>query len=457
MSIAILLQQILIIFLEIGTGAAVTKLGIMDDRNSKFLSNLVMSVTLPCTLLASASIDGGREAVAGMLKGYVVLEIFYILTIGICLVLSRAMHLTRGQKAVLVGAAVMPNSAFIGIPLISALLGSEAGALYGAAGIMAYNILFFTYVQHLFDPEAKVSIKAFLTPTNITTAIMVVMLVTGLRLPAILDSFCKAVGNTTTPLALMIAGSMLARSDLKKLVTNPMVWLITALRCVVFPLGFLAALYFLPLDRTLCMAILILASCPAGSLTAVLAKQYDTEGELATSNGSSPRFGCVREKEERFFLMANVYDKLKEMNITLPAPPPKGGVYTPVMEFGDHLLYCSGCGPDIGDGHNIVGKVGGDLTLEQGQKAAYNCMLNLLANLDAKLGDLNRIKRCVKVLGFVNCTDDFAQQPQVINGGSNLLFELFGEEKGLPARTAMGTNSCPGNIAVEIEMLVEYE
>lgn len=73
-----------------------------------------MSVTLPCTLLASASIDGGREAVAGMLKGYVVLEIFYILTIGICLVLSRAMHLTRGQKAVLVGAAVMPNSAFIG-------------------------------------------------------------------------------------------------------------------------------------------------------------------------------------------------------------------------------------------------------------------------------------------------------------------------------------------------------
>ena len=186
------------------------------------------------------------------------------------------------ECAVLVGAAVMPNSAFIGIPLISALLGSEAGALYGAAGIMAYNILFFTYVQHLFDPEAKVSIKAFLTPTNITTAIMVVMLVTGLRLPAILDSFCKGVGNTTTPLALMIAGGMLARSDLKKLVTNPMVWLITALRCVVFPLGFLAALYFLPLDRTLCMAILILASCPAGSLTAVLAKQYDTEGELAS-------------------------------------------------------------------------------------------------------------------------------------------------------------------------------
>lgn len=155
--------------------------------------------------------------------------------------------------------------------------------------------------------------------------------------------------------------------------------------------------------------------------------------------------------------MANVYDKLKEKGITLPAPPPKGGVYTPVQEFGDHLLYCSGCGPDIGGGNTVTGKVGRDLTVEEGQKAAYNCMLNLLANLDAKLGDLNRIKRFVKVLAFVNCTDDFDKQPMVVNGGSNLILELFGEEKGLPARTAIGTNATPGNIACEIEVLVEYE
>ena len=252
MSIAILLQQILIIFLEIGTGAAITRLGILDDSNSKFLSNLVMTVSLPCTLLASASIDGGRAAVVGMLKGYVVLELFYLVTTAFCLCLSKALGLTPGQKAVLIGTAVLPNSAFIGIPLASALLGSEAGALYGAAGIMAYNILFFTYVQHLFAPKAKVSLKTFLTPANVTTALMVVMLVSGLRLPGILESFCKAMGNTTTPLALMIAG------------------------------GMLAVLCLLPLDPTLRMAVLILASCPAGSLTAVLAKQYDTEGELAS-------------------------------------------------------------------------------------------------------------------------------------------------------------------------------
>ncbi|MCI8661206.1 MAG: RidA family protein [Lachnospiraceae bacterium] len=155
--------------------------------------------------------------------------------------------------------------------------------------------------------------------------------------------------------------------------------------------------------------------------------------------------------------MSDVYEVLKEKGITLPAPPPKGGVYTPVQEFGDKFLYCSGCGPDLGDGNNITGKLGRDLTVEEGQKAAYNCVLNLLANLDAKIGDLNRIKRFVKVLAFVNSADDFVQQPQVVNGGSNLLAELFGEEAGVPARSAIGSNALPGGIACEIEVLVELK
>lgn len=153
----------------------------------------------------------------------------------------------------------------------------------------------------------------------------------------------------------------------------------------------------------------------------------------------------------------NIYDVLKEKGITLQAPPPKGGVYTPVQEFGTNLLYCSGCGPDLGNGNTVVGRVGENLTLEEGQKAAYNCMLNLLANLDAKTGDLNKIKRFVKVLAFVNSADDFDKQPQVVNGGSNLLVDLFGEEVGCPARTAIGVNTLPGGIACEIEVLVELK
>lgn len=155
--------------------------------------------------------------------------------------------------------------------------------------------------------------------------------------------------------------------------------------------------------------------------------------------------------------MENVYDKMKERNIVLPAPPAKGGVYTPVQEFGANFLYCSGCGTDLGNGNTVVGKLGKNLTIEEGQKGAYNCMLNLLANLDGKIGDLNKIKRFVKVLAFVNSTDDFDKQPQVVNGGSNLLIDLFGEDIGCPARTAIGVNATPGGIACEIEVLVELK
>lgn len=154
--------------------------------------------------------------------------------------------------------------------------------------------------------------------------------------------------------------------------------------------------------------------------------------------------------------MNDVYEKIEKLGITLPQPPGKGGIYTSVQEFGEHLLYCSGCGPALGE-ENVVGTLGKDLTLEEGQRAAYNCVLNLLANLQNKLGDLNRIKRFVKVLAFVRSADDFDQQPQVVNGGSQLILDLFGKEKGLPARTAIGTNATPGGIACEIEVLVEYE
>lgn len=155
--------------------------------------------------------------------------------------------------------------------------------------------------------------------------------------------------------------------------------------------------------------------------------------------------------------MNDVYTLLAQKGITLPKPPAKGGIYTPVQEFGDRFLYCSGCGPDIGNGTNILGKLGKDLTVEEGQKAAYQCMLNLLSNLHEKIGDLNRIKRFVKVLAFVNCTDDFTMQPQVVNGGSQLLADLFGESAGTPARSAIGTNSLPGGIACEIEVLIELK
>lgn len=146
---------------------------------------------------------------------------------------------------------------------------------------------------------------------------------------------------------------------------------------------------------------------------------------------------------------------LKEKGIQLPVSAPPLANYLKAVRVGK-LIYLSGTGPMQESGKFITGKLGESLTLEQGQEAARLSGLNLLSALKAEIKNLDNVKRIVKVLGMVNCTPDFIQQPQVINGFSDLMVEVFGE-KGKHARSAVGVGSLPANIPVEIEMIVEIK
>ena len=147
--------------------------------------------------------------------------------------------------------------------------------------------------------------------------------------------------------------------------------------------------------------------------------------------------------------------KLKELGIELYAPTKAMGNYVKVVRTGN-LLYFAGHGPTRADNSNITGKVGKELTLEQGYEAAKQTGVALLSTLKAEIGDLNKVKRIVKVFGMVNCTQEFVDQPKVINGFSDLIVAIFGE-KGKHARSAVGMYMLPSNIAVEIEIIVEVE
>lgn len=149
----------------------------------------------------------------------------------------------------------------------------------------------------------------------------------------------------------------------------------------------------------------------------------------------------------------NVYERIKELGLEIPKAPVKGGVYAPAREFGENLVYISGCGPLIGE--PVSGKVGREVTKEEAKNYARNAMLNVLAVLESQIGDLNKVKQAVKILTFVASDDSFDQQPFVANGASELLVNLFGEEKGTPSRSAVGVNVLPGNIPVEIEAIFE--
>jgi enamine deaminase RidA (YjgF/YER057c/UK114 family) len=147
--------------------------------------------------------------------------------------------------------------------------------------------------------------------------------------------------------------------------------------------------------------------------------------------------------------------RLKELQITLPPAPKPVAKYKPAVQVGN-VLYVSGHGPARVDGNSpVAGRLGDDLTLEQGKEAARLVGLAILSTVRNTLGSLDRVKRLVKTLGMVNATADFKDQPQVINGFSELMAEVFGDDAGVGARSAVGMGSLPANIPVEVECIFE--
>ncbi len=155
--------------------------------------------------------------------------------------------------------------------------------------------------------------------------------------------------------------------------------------------------------------------------------------------------------------MPEIEEKLNEMGYQLTEPRRSAvGNFVPAVRTGN-LVYTAGTGPGLPDGGLLhVGKLGAEISIEQGYDCARLTMLNLLSNLKGEIGDLDKVKRVVKLLCMVNAAPEFTQTPQVANGASDLLVSLFGE-KGRHARSAVGMSTLPGNMPIEIEMIVEVE
>jgi enamine deaminase RidA (YjgF/YER057c/UK114 family) len=152
-------------------------------------------------------------------------------------------------------------------------------------------------------------------------------------------------------------------------------------------------------------------------------------------------------------MAGRIESRLKELGIVLPTPPAPVASYVPTAASGN-LVFVSGQITSTAEGLKYVGVVGRDLSVEDGNAAARLCAVNLVAQVKAACGDLDRVKRCVKITVFVNAAPDFTQHPEVANGASDLLVEVFGEA-GKHARAALGAGSLPRGVACEVEALFE--
>ncbi|OWK34873.1 RidA family protein [Fimbriiglobus ruber] len=148
--------------------------------------------------------------------------------------------------------------------------------------------------------------------------------------------------------------------------------------------------------------------------------------------------------------------RIQELHLTLPPAPKPVAVYKTAVKVGS-LLFVSGHGPLKADKTLILGRIGQDMTLEQGKDAARQVGLAVLATVRDQLGSLDKVKRLVKTLGWVNCTADFIDQPKVINGFSELMKDVFGDDAGIGSRSAVSAHTLPGGIAVEVECVFEVE
>jgi enamine deaminase RidA (YjgF/YER057c/UK114 family) len=153
--------------------------------------------------------------------------------------------------------------------------------------------------------------------------------------------------------------------------------------------------------------------------------------------------------------MSQIEGKLEAMGIELPAPGRPGGNYVSAVRTGN-LIYLAGVGPRQANGELVIGKLGHNLSVEQGYEAAKWCAVSMLGNLRTEIGDLDKVVRFVKLLGMVNSDPDFTQPPEVINGCSDLIVELYGD-RGKHARSAIGVATLPSGMAVEIEAVIEVE
>ena len=151
--------------------------------------------------------------------------------------------------------------------------------------------------------------------------------------------------------------------------------------------------------------------------------------------------------------MSRIEQRLEELGHTLPPPSPPAGNYLPGVRSGN-TLWLAGVGSRAADGSMVTGKLGADLTIEQGYLAARRCALNLLTRMKAEIGDLDRVARILKVVGMVNSSPEFIGQAQVVDGASDLFVDLFGDI-GRHARSAPGMAALPGNNAVIVECVVE--
>ena len=276
----IVIKKIIEMFIILLVGALIYKVRIIDDVSTKHLSNVLLMLVSPLLIVQSYQIDFNKELLYGLLWALLASFLTFLFMI---IVSEFLFHGDRNRSSVEKIAVSYSNSGFIGIPLISGVLGDK-GVFYMTAYITVFNVLLWTHGVVLMgdSKELKGAWKNFLSPAIIAVIVGIILFLFQLRLPQFIENPLEMIASMNTPLGMIVAGANLAQGNILKSLKNKHLYYLSFIKLIVYPLAGLVILCLLPLDFEVAFTVFIAVACPAGASVIMFAQRYDRDAYYAS-------------------------------------------------------------------------------------------------------------------------------------------------------------------------------
>lgn len=275
--------RLVLLFSVIGCGFGAFKAKIIDEHTSRQMTDYLNKVAIPVFLITAVGTEPILDGSINLVYCGIVMALYYLIAFGGVYFICKLSGKDRAKRAVYTCMSVIPNCAFVGLPMVRLLIGEHAVPYIGIM-MTAFNIVFFTIGMQMFNKDDKFSFKTLLTPMNIATVIMLVLLLCDIQLGSNLYTFLTQITAIVSPMCLMIIGINIAKTPIKEGLKRPIVWLLSSLKLLIFPILVQLAImpFGFPIDMR--MALLIGIACPGSTMACVIANQNNMEPELASQS-----------------------------------------------------------------------------------------------------------------------------------------------------------------------------
>lgn len=275
--------RLLLLFAVIGCGFGAFKIKIIDEHTSKQMTDYLNKIAIPVFLITSVGTEPISDGSKYLVYCGIVMALYYLLAFGGVYFFCKLRGLSRAKRAVYTCMSVIPNCAFVGLPMVRLLVGEQAVPYIGIM-MTAFNIVFFTIGMQMFNKDERFNPKTLLTPMNIATVIMLALLLANIQLNEYVYTFLSQITAIVSPMCLMIIGINIAKTPVMEAMKKPIVWLLSSLKLIIFPVVVQLAIATFAFPNDMRMALLIGIACPGSAMACVIANQNNMEPELASQS-----------------------------------------------------------------------------------------------------------------------------------------------------------------------------